>query len=321
MRAEEYVDQVERYVIALEGITDTTLRAYKQLAEHFCNTRLDGPPTPKKLADALKACAPEYRPAYWRKLRNALMYDQASKCYYDAADRLKATKNPVTTAKEPTKQKQRRVKSVKQPDLDKLVAEVRRTDDAGLIAALDIARILGCRPAEMLGIRHLQGQQVHITGVKKSKGVRGLDRTVELSEADCATVLEAVSVLNTVQSGKSGVIHKLQSRLDHVTKRLWPHRKARITLYSFRHQLGSDLKQSGMSRQQVAYIMGHQSTQSIEVYGDRRSGSSGRSIKPARSADLSLVRENHTAVPSQKQQPSIQPKTPALDRSGSSFQP
>lgn len=73
------------------------------------------------------------------------------------------------------------------------------------------------------------------------------------------------------RAGAPGVIHRVQSRLERVTLRLWPRRKARPTLYTLRHQMGAGLKASGASRAAIAYVMGHQSTQSVEVYGDRRS--------------------------------------------------
>ena len=64
--------------------------------------------------------------------------------------------------------------------------------------------------------------------------------------------------------------------------------------------MGSDLKASGMSRVEIAYAMGHQSTQSVEVYGNRRKASGRGGIKPAPNADMSMVRENHTQPPAPK---------------------
>jgi len=58
--------------------------------------------------------------------------------------------------------------------------------------------------------------------------------------------------------------------------------------------MGSELKASGLSRREVAYIMGHQATASADRYGDRRSGSGKTPIKAAPGADMSSVRETHT---------------------------
>ncbi|MDO7894919.1 hypothetical protein Q5Z23_34920, partial [Pseudomonas aeruginosa] len=51
------------------------------------------------------------------------------------------------------------------------------------------------------------------------------------------------------------------------------------------------LKASGESDEALAYMMGHQSIESISVYGNRRSGAGHKlHIRPAQDADLSKVR-------------------------------
>lgn len=99
----------------------------------------------------------------------------------------------------------------------------------------------------------------------------------------------ALEVLDGVDIGP------LQDRLRAAGRHLWPRRTALPTLYTFRHQMGSDLKASGMDRRQIAYIMGHQATGSVDVYGDRRvARSNGRSLpRIPEGADLSAVRETH----------------------------
>ena len=279
---------------ALNGLTAATRAAYSKLAENFYEHRVSGQPSPKRVADALKNCASEYRPAYWRKLRNALMYDQVSKGYHDAASRIGATRNPVTAAGGEVKKKQRRIKSVSDADHSKLSQEAMKDEDQAVFSAMLIARYVGCRPAEMLSVSDAGNNRVAIEGAKKSKGNRGLDRVVELDPALHKLVLYSVARLREAEPGKSGIMHKVQSRMDRLCKRLWPRRAAHITLYSFRHQLGGDLKASSMSRTEIAYVMGHQSTKSVEVYGDRRKGGK-TAVKPALGADMSMIRENHSA--------------------------
>ena len=77
-------------------MTPKTQDDYRKLANHFYASRIDGQPTPKRIADALVSAAREYRPAYWRRLRNALAFDQRAKGYESAAERVGATRNPVT---------------------------------------------------------------------------------------------------------------------------------------------------------------------------------------------------------------------------------
>ena len=64
--------------------------------------------------------------------------------------------------------------------------------------------------------------------------------------------------------------------------------------------MGSELKASGLSRRQVAYAMGHQATESVNQYGNRRKSKGGFKFKIAEDADLSKVRETHTSADSKR---------------------
>lgn len=301
---------------ALEELKSSTRADYRKLAKNFYEKRLNGqPPSPKRIRDALRLAAMEYRPDYWRRLRNALMYDQVASGYLDNAAAIKALENPVTrpkTAKEwalrdsvggkPGK-RQERVKKVSEDDLGKLWQEVneRRGDDE-VAAAIVIATKTGARPAEMLGIKCLAGNQIFIPGAKKTEsGDRGLDRYIELSDHDWHGVKLSVDILAKADPGKAGTMRKIQDRLRTATKGLWPRRKSHPTLYTFRYEMGSELKSSDLSRREIAYIMGHQATASVDKYGDRRSGSGKTPIKAAPDADMSNVRETHTEPFSQSQ--------------------
>lgn len=295
--------------------TEKTKADYRKLAAHFYKERLgDEPPSPKRITDALAACAHEYRPAYWRRLRNAVELDQREKGYAKAADRIAGTRNPMTTVaggggiidptvRGPTAPKQKRAKTISSDDMSALKLAAHRSkggDD--VLAALNIGEHLGVRPAEMLSLRvDVDSGVVHVTGVKKSdKGDRGADRTLRLSGGRMTRQMlaDAVEALQASERERPGVIHRVQTRLDRITKGLWPRRAARPTLYSLRHRMGSQLKASGASRAAIAYVMGHQSTQSAEVYGDRRSAkrSGGLSLQVGeQEAQAFQGRENHRA--------------------------
>jgi len=67
-------------------------------------------------------------------------------------------------------------------------------------------------------------------------------------------------------------------------------------MYTLRHQFDANLKASGMSRVQITYVMGHQATDSIGRYGDKRFGrAEAVQVRPAKDADLSKVRTTHAA--------------------------
>lgn len=276
---------------------------YIKLAAHFYKTKMAGVDiTPKKITDALINNASDYRPAYFRRLKNALMFDQARQGFQKAADRIKETKNPLTKANAPImlkrkiKPKQKRIKSINTDDLNKVIAKVGGDKELG--EALRIAFHTGCRPSEMLGIEVISDTEIFIKGAKGTEqGDRGLDRNLILDKDIVKFIGKAVACLRSgeAKSKKSGVIHKVQSRLDTLTKSIFPRRKAQMTLYSFRHQLGSNLKASGLDRVSVAYIMGHQSTKSVSVYGDRRKGNGKIAIAPAIGLEeqKAVVRINH----------------------------
>ncbi len=275
-------------------MNEATAASYRKLAEHFYRNRLGGEqPTPKRIADALKACAADYRPAYWRRLRNALAFDQREKGYGDAAARIDATKNPVTRngASEGVKPKQPRAKRVSEADEQKLMQHFIKLNDPQVTAALYVAQHTGARPAEMKGIRIVDGK-VFIPGAKKSHGgSRGADRLIELPPQTVYAIGKAVRHLQSDMG-------PIQDRIRAAGKKLWPQRKAVPSLYSWRHQLGSELKASGIDRAQVAYVMGHQSTESVDRYGNAKTARGGRVLpKPEAGADLSRIRVDHKQPP------------------------
>ena len=264
---------------------------YRKLAAYFYKSRLpDQIPSPKKIADALAACAAEYRPAYWLKLRAALAFDQGEKGYQDAADRLLKLKNPVREKKLPVKAKALRVKAITRSDHGKLLEALGR-DDAATLAAVLLAEYTGVRPAEMLRVRVVDGR-VMVIGAKKShSGQRGADREILVAPK----VLEQIPVwLEALRSKGDASIAPIQHRLRDACKALWPTRKAVPTLYTWRHQLGSNLRAAGRSRAEIAYIMGHQSTKSADQYGDKRTSKAGALLpRVPDGTDLGRIRQKH----------------------------
>lgn len=307
---------------------DKTKEAYRTLASHFYQKRLQGEqPTPKRIADALAGCAHEYRPAYWRRLRNALEFDQREKGYGQAADRIKHTRNPMTTIaggtgiidptlRGPTAPKQQRAKSIRPDDRAKLWAAAKGLNDRDeTCAAILLAERLGVRPVEMLKLRiDAERGLVHVEGAKKSGGVRGANRVLTLPDDPQIrkNIASAAAIVQRAERENSGAVHRIQSRLDRLSRKLWPRRQARPSLYTFRHQMGGNLKASGLKRAAIAYIMGHQSTKSVEVYGDRRKGTGTVGIKvTGQEAERFQGRENHREPHALREsKPAVAPAAP-----------
>lgn len=263
-------------------MTPKTSLDYQKLTEHFLLTKVRAPLSLSGIESALLDSALDYRPAYWRRLKRAIQHTLEHYGWNKAAKIIGALQNPITVPNSPLhklkKPKQKRVKGVSQEEHEKLLKHFINKNDCQMLGALEIVRILGCRPSELGYIKLLSDRAIFISSAKKTEdGQRGLDRTLRLDKENHKRFLRAYSLLNLGYSTKTHdsnvIIKRLQRRLQTATKSLWPRRQHHITFYSYRHQLGSDLKSSGLPPHTIAAIMGHQSTVSIERYGDKRSGS------------------------------------------------
>lgn len=274
-------------------MNEVTKDSYRKLAENFYSKRLSGSVlSPEQICQALVACAPEYRPGYWRRLRGAIAFDLNEKNYGELATRISELKNPVTESGGPVKSKQPRVKVVTEIEVLKFEKEFIRLNDKASIGAIWMVKLTGVRPSEIHSVRIADGLVV-IRGAKKSHNEqRGADRGLLLAPAALKVVSSAIAVLREHEIGP------IQDRLRAAAKRIWPQRRSLPTLYSFRHQMGSNLKASGMSRDRVAYIMGHQSTASVDRYGNRKTaGPSAMLPRVPDYADLTKIREKHSSPP------------------------
>lgn len=279
-------------------MTPTTQESYRKLAAHFYATHLKGEQaTPKRITDALKGIAGQHRPDYWRRMRNALAFDQSEKGYKDAALRINGTKNPLTLdgGSDGVPAKQKRIKRIDPEDEAKLLKSFIDAGDRECYGAVMLAKLTGARPTEFKHIV-VQGDRVIIKGAKKnSDGTRGADREILLNLQALAMVEASLPFLQG-----EGVIGRVQDRITAAGKRLWPQRTAVPSLYSWRHQMGSDLKASGLDRAEVAYVMGHQSTASVDRYGNRKMGGGGIVPRAADPKAFESVRELHSEPPAAK---------------------
>jgi len=66
------------------------------------------------------------------------------------------------------------------------------------------------------------------------------------------------------------------------SRKLWPNRKRYPTLYSMRHQFCADAKSAGLSRIEVAALMGHASDDTAKLhYGKKRVGRGSCAVSPS----------------------------------------
>ena len=282
-------------------MNEATSRSYLKLAAHFYEQRLGGQqPTPKRVKAALEKCAVEYRPAYFRRLRNALAHAQECAGFKANAKLINAITNPVTSSDSKQKPKEKLVRAKKVSDADHHRLLKASSDDKNVRAAILLCKELGLRPSELKNVRVLQGGEVIIEGVKKNEKLkRGLDRRLIVDQSLVPTLSAASKqIKKSIMTGEDS-IKKIQDRLFLISKKEFPRRRARPSLYSYRHQCGSNLKSDkSLSKKEIAFIMGHQATESISQYGHVKSGSGRSSVRPAVTNEVieSLVRDTQKTM-------------------------
>lgn len=235
--------------------------------------------------------APEYRPDYFRRLRNALALDQKLRNHFWIAQEINRTLNPVTVLDLPRKRKQARRQRITDEEFGRWVKELLAKEQVVEAGALLLISMTGARPCELSGIS-VNGNRIVIPGAKHSHGgLRGADRVLEASEDFCRLVSNALEAFHS--QGRS--LDSIRIAIRRAALETFPRKKV-PSMYTLRHQFGSNLKASGLSRVEIAYVMGHQATDSIARYGDKRFGrAEAVQVRPACEADLSKVRTTHAA--------------------------
>lgn len=264
-------------------MTPETHQEYLRQAEFYLAKVQNrfGKITYRSIKLALLEDAPNWRPKYFTKLRRAIVVHQEHNGFGKYAKQIEKIKHPATDEfnfkadKPAIKKKIPKVKHVRDVDEKKIIDYFRKTKNKECIAAIKIVKELGVRPAEIASIR-VEGNVFHITGAKQGKD-RGLNRRLEVTDAETANALtQCLQVIN--ESSKT--INQIQNNISKTASRIFKGRKTHYCLYSWRHQFGGELKASTMPAKTIAYLMGHQSTASIEDYGFRNRARGGLKVKP-----------------------------------------
>jgi hypothetical protein len=270
----------------------TTLKRYQTRAQNFYQSRCgEADPSSAQICAALLACAPGYRPNAFSTLKNALMNDQAERGNGEAAAAIRKLVNPVTAPGSQMTRKPK-TKQIRKVPFEEFKALYKHLHVGGYLdeaASLVLAHWLGVRPCEMRTIT-VTGNLVHIIGGKKSAELhRGADRTLLINKPNILKLVEwAAHRMSECPRTNTAI----RDRLRKECRSLWPKRKKHPTLKSFRHQVGSILKASGESPESMAYIMGHQSTLSVSVYGDGRLGAGMKChVRHAEGVDQANIRQ------------------------------
>lgn len=270
----------------------TTLQKTKTRTSNFYRTRCgEADPSSAQVCAALLACAPEFRPNAFSTLKSQIVADQLARGHFEAAEEIRQLINPVTAPGSTLDRKPKlsTVKKVSKEDTEQLFKHLRAHGHQDEAAALVLAYFLGVRPCEMRTIL-VVGNEVRIIGGKKSAPLhRGADRTLLI---EIPKILKAIrwAAKRLAESERTNTA--IRDRFRAECRKLWPRRKKLPTLKSFRHNFSAAQKAAGVGTDTAAYVMGHQSTASQEVYGDRRAGDASQiHVKPVGDADLSKIRK------------------------------
>jgi hypothetical protein len=233
------------------------------IAQHFYQEKV----TPDALLQMLDKVASQYQPRSFTNIKCHLAFYAAQLGHPELAQTIKAKKNWAASEKSYTKINKKK-KTLTNQQLAKIMKAVNQAKDERIRHATYLALYLGCRPCEMPFIKRTGETNFIIQSAKKNtSGTQGVDRHINVSVAEFADQLE-----NSISLLKGTNMDQVRENFSFLMKATFPKMKKRPTLYVFRHQFGSTLKNSGLPPKVQAYLMGHQSTRTIESYGRSRSG-------------------------------------------------
>lgn len=236
-----------------------------------------------------------YAPSTWRKYRSSLQY-YANNLFNNGNITSKKTLEKIeiylsNKSKINCREKKRtsalKKKNITVEDYKKLaltLGESRSKNSKMLILWLYVNTLVGLRPSEWKNtkILHRDGKEsIQVTNAKNTNGrSHGEYRYISIedfSEKDKKMIknFQAACQAITNAGGFDKVYSDCRKLLQRTVRRIWPKRKKNITLYTTRHQFSADLKKSNSSLSEIAYLMGHISTETATShYGKRRYGNS-----------------------------------------------
>ncbi|MDI3326208.1 hypothetical protein QKW35_17645 [Pontibacterium granulatum] len=223
----------------------------------------------------------------WRKLRRAMVIYYTAAGLGSEAKQIAGTENPAGLKDQAHKPKKRkRLNTVTDEIFDAMYFDCEDRQDTVSMTLMRLARELGLRPAEALGVEMLDfdipnmTMSIYIEGAKKTKRgqqnkaeQRGIDRILHVPINK-----ELIEAIKTAQDLTPNEIKAAQERIRRAAARLYPHSQRRFCLYSLRYTMGSNLKKKYLNRKDgakmVAAVIGHKCTSSMSEYGNIKSGAS-----------------------------------------------
>ena len=252
-----------------------------------------------------------YCAATYRQYRAALMLWIAESTHPNVADAtaLLNTVDHVNNLKRGLSYRTSSTKDKKLSDTDRKaiidwLSNHRSRYSVALSIFMQIGVSVGLRPSEWRTARviyHDGHPTLQVINAKNTNGrANGLVRTLILDElpSELVDVIEKFCMIirRLDKLGKwNNVYNGCRKTLYLACRTLWPNRKKFPTLYSLRHQFCADSKSAGMSRTEIAALMGHASCDTASThYGKRRVGRGKCAVKPS-AVDVERLRSRSDA--------------------------
>lgn len=289
----------------IEKTKENYLNRFKDFQEKYlrhCNGEYEA----EDLENAMAQASLKLKKSSWVVLRNAVAYSLSDQGNDDAAIFVKNIKYTYSDdTSKPSSGIAHQVSAAEHKKIfEYLFDRIDEQDCPAVMGAVLLAKNLGVRPSEMFSISMLGNNWIKVIGSKKTKyesgeEYRGLDRHINVSEETykyCKNALVFIHQELEKDNDPTLAMKRIQGRFSTVIKNLFPDNKRNITLYSYRHQMGSNLKASGLGVREVGALMGHRSVESVFKYGNRRTGQAMPLIH-ASSDSVQMVRVRHNRSP------------------------
>ena len=278
-----------------------TRARYLSIARHHIEKAGINPEVDKRgMQKYLRELAGETTPAYWRRLKTAIAVFAEDNWGGRWPDEYRSMKNPMTGGKKGKRvalpescHSRKRCRKVTTSQMQRL----RENTSGRMRAAIEVIAATGCRPAEVETMRVLPDGKVFIHGAKRDErggGHRGADRVLEVDQET------AEALRGWLAEIPHGSMENIRKQVSRKARTLFPKSNHPPTLKSLRHQFGSELKAriaaGELTRVEAAYMMGHQSTKSLAVYGNSKSATGRSKVRPdqnrVKMAEIS-IRDNY----------------------------
>lgn len=240
--------------------------------------------------------------ATWRQYRAALVWYLDRAACLDAA-RYAQSLDESPCLRQPQRTSARKSKRLPEKRLAELIehlASRRGRYDRAIGLWVLSNYYVGLRPEEWWAVEWVQSRRLKVRNAKASQNrTFGTHRTLALdtfSEQEMQ-VLHEFLVVVAASPDHQAFFLACCKRLWRINRQLWPKARRHITLYSGRHQFAADHKAAGLSRDELAALMGHGSNLTAERHYARRQFGRSRSHVRSDPEDVERVRQlNMTRV-------------------------